>query len=301
MQIIDAQIHEPQPPRPVEPGYGEGVSLLVNVEIAREAMDCVGVDAALVFARQAYMDACVSRYPDRFAGALTFDYTAADLDDQVATFRQRPGMLAGRNLVGNARDATLRPEFHAGQFERLYVAAEKHDLPLFFSTHGHAEVMASVARAHPGLTMIVDHLGLSQSPVSPPRPDPWDRLPGLLSLSEFPNVHVKFSGAPLLSGEPYPHRDVWPFLHQVIDAFGPERLMWGSDFTRLRWVPVVGGLAPREEWHYYSDSVGFLRDTTEIGPADKAMIFGGTIRRVLRWPGGHTALADPSTTGKGDA
>jgi len=284
MEIVDAQIHEPQPTRPVDAGLGEEVSLLVNVEIAREALDCVGVEAALVFARQPYMDACVARYPDRFAGALTFDYTAADLEEQVAAFRQRPGMLAGRNLVGNARDATLRPEFESGQFERLWAAAEKHDLPLFFSTHGHAAVMASVARAHPGLTMIIDHLGVSQSPVSPPRPEPWDRLPGLLSLAQFPNVHVKFSGAPLLSRESYPHKDVWPYLHQVIGAFGPERLMWGSDFTRLRWIPVVGGLAPRDQWHYYSDSVGYLRDTSEISQRDKELIFGETIRRVLRWP-----------------
>lgn len=284
MEIIDAQIHEPQPTKPVDPSLGDEVSLLVNVEIAREAIDSVGVEAALVFARQPYMDACVARYPDRFAGALTFDYTAADLDEQVATFRQRPGMLAGRNLVGNARDATLRPEFHAGQFEPLYVAAEKHNLPLFFSTHGHADVMASVAKAHPGLTMIIDHLGVSQSPVSPPRPEPWDRLPGLLTLAEFPNVHVKFSGAPVLSREPYPHHDVWPYLHQIITAFGPERLMWGSDFTRLRWVPVTGGLAPRDQWHLYSDSVGYLRDTNEIGQRDKEQIFSETIRRVLRWP-----------------
>jgi L-fuconolactonase len=167
LEIVDAQIHEPQPPKPVEDEYGKEVSLLVNVEIAREAMDSVGVDAALVFARQEYMDACVARYPDRFAGALTFDFMAPDLEDQVAGYRARPGMLAGRNLVGNARDATLRPEFNEGKFERLYAAAERHNLPLFFSTHGHAHVLASVAQAHPDLTMIVDHLGVSQSPVSP--------------------------------------------------------------------------------------------------------------------------------------
>jgi len=47
MEIIDAQIHEPQPPRPVDDRLGKEVGLLVNVEIAREAMDSVGVDAAL--------------------------------------------------------------------------------------------------------------------------------------------------------------------------------------------------------------------------------------------------------------
>ena len=284
MEIIDAQIHEPQPPRPVDEHFGREVALLVNVEIAREAMDCVGVDAALVFARQEYMDACVARYPDRFAGALTFDYLAPDLEEQVAHYRERPGMLAGRNLVGNARDATLRPEFNEGKFERLWAAAEKHRLPLFFSTHGHADVMAAVAKAHPDLTMIIDHLGVSQSPVSPARAEPWDKLPGLLSLAQFPNVHVKFSGAPLLSSEPYPHQDVWPYLHKVVGAFTPDRLMWGSDFTRLRWIPVIGGLAPRDRWHYYSDSVGYLRDSDELSASDKEKIFGGTLRRVLRWP-----------------
>jgi predicted TIM-barrel fold metal-dependent hydrolase len=133
--------------------------------------------------------------------------------------------------------------------------------------------------------MVIDHLGVSQSPVSPPRPHPWDQLPGLLSLAQFPNVHVKFSGAPVLSRLPYPHLDVWPYLHQVVNAFGPERLMWGSDFTRLRRKPTLqgGGLAPREQWHLYSDSVNYLRDTTELSNADKAKIFGGTIKDVLGW------------------
>jgi predicted TIM-barrel fold metal-dependent hydrolase len=270
----------------------------VNVELAREAMDCVGVDAALVFARREYLKACVSRYPDRFAGALAFDWmlgrqseggpwgpTVSDLEEQVAEFCKTPGMLAARNSPGNADDSTLRLEFCEGRFEPLYVCAEKNGVPLFFSTHGHAGAMAQVAAAHPGLTMVIDHLGVSQSPVSPPRPDPWDQLSGLLSLAHFPNVYVKFSGAPVLSRTPYPHKDNWPYLHQVVNAFGPDRLMWGSDFTRLRRTPMIdgGGLAPRNQWHLYSDSVNYLRDTTELSASDKEKIFGGTIRAVLRW------------------
>jgi predicted TIM-barrel fold metal-dependent hydrolase len=194
-------------------------------------------------------------------------------------------MLAGRNLVGNAATAELRPEFHAGRFERLYAAAEKHNLPLFFSTHGHADVMGAVAERYPGLTMIIDHLGVSQSPVSPPRPDPWDKLPGLLGLAKYPNVHVKFSGAPLLSREPYPHDDLWPQLHKIVDAFTPDRLMWGTDFTRMRWIPGGGSqLAPRSQWRLYSDCLNYLRDTNELSAADKEKMFSGTIRRVLRWP-----------------
>jgi predicted TIM-barrel fold metal-dependent hydrolase len=285
MEIIDAQIHEVSPPVKVDASLGEAVRLLVGVEICREAMDAVGVDAALLFAPQPYMDAAVARYPDRFAGALTFDYAAEDLEEQVANYRKRPGMLAGRNLVGNAATAELRPEFHAGKFDRLWAAAEKHDLPLFFSTHGNTDVMGTVAERHPNLTMVIDHLGLSQSPVSPPRPDPWDQLPGILSLAKYPNIHVKFSGAPLLSREPYPHRDLWPNLLRIVEAFTPDRLMWGTDFTRMRWIPQTSAqLAPRSQWRFYSDCLNYLRDTDELSASDKEKMLSTTIRRVLRWP-----------------
>ena len=116
------------------------------------------------------------------------------------------------------------------------------------------------------------------------RPDPWDKLPGVLGLAKYPNVHVKFSGAPLLSREPYPHTDLWPNLHKIIDAFTPDRLMWGTDFTRMRWKPGSTDLAPRERWRLYSDCLNYLRDTNELSASDKEKLFGTTIRRVLRWP-----------------
>jgi predicted TIM-barrel fold metal-dependent hydrolase len=75
-------------------------------------------------------------------------------------------------------------------------------------------------------------------------------------------------------------------LHQVIDAFGPDRLMWASDFTRMRMAEGNTALmGPKSAWGgLYSDAVGFLRDTPEISQEDKEKIFSGTIRRVLAWP-----------------
>ena len=141
MEIIDAQIHEPKPPIPIGGNYGKDVELLVNTEIAREAMDSVGVDAALVFARQEYIDSCIDRYPNRFGGVVVFDHMAPELEEQIANYRKKPGNLAGRNLVGNAATAELRPEYEEGKFERYWEYAAKYDLPLFFSTHGWSHVM----------------------------------------------------------------------------------------------------------------------------------------------------------------
>ena len=159
MEIIDGQFHEPSPPKPVGDQVDAATSLLINVELAREAIDCVGVDRALAFASQPYIDACVARYPERFAGVVVFDHLADDLEEQIAAYRSRPGCLAGRNMVGNYATAELRPEFREGAFDRYWAYAEKHDLPLFFSTHGWASEMSLVAERHPRIKGVQGYSG----------------------------------------------------------------------------------------------------------------------------------------------
>ena len=71
--------------------------------------------------------------------------------------------------------------------------------------------------------------------------------------------------------DPYPFAEVWPFLHRYVEAFGAERLMWGSDYTRCRGM------------HTYSEAVNFLRYTDELGESDKEQILGKTLRSILHW------------------
>jgi L-fuconolactonase len=283
VEIIDAQIHDPRPAKPLDAAYPEEVHLDMSCELAREAMDSVGVDIALISSRPAVCDHFIERYPDRFAGSPYWDSSTQDVEDTVAAYRQRPGMLATRVLIMDHPSEEPSADFTSGRLEPLFTTAEQHQLPLFAMTMGISDLLAPVARKHPELTLIVDHLGIS----SPPwmrNPDPWTELPSVLALAHYPNVAVKVSGAVALSRTPYPHSDLWPHLHQLLDAFGPERLMWGSDFTRLRCIPGTNQRGPRENWvGLYSDCVNFLRDSTEISETDKQMIFAGTIRRLLRW------------------
>lgn len=271
MEIIDAQIHEPTAPQVLPPES----ATLVKVEMAREALDSVGVDAALLVTDRAYIDACRARYPERFAGVITFDPASTTLEQDVRTVSDTPGLVAGRALVGDFRDGTLRPAFSSGGFERLFALAQEHRVPLFASTHGWSAVLDDVATRYPDLVLIVDHLGVSQSPYSPPRQDPWDKLPDLLKLARHRNVHVKVCGVPVLSRKAYPYEDAWPYLHSVIDAFGAERLMWASDYTRMRHAGRT-----------YSECRDHLLRSNEISEEQKEQIFGGTVRRVLRWSRG---------------
>jgi L-fuconolactonase len=283
IEIIDAQIHEPTAQIPI-PGVDAATTSAIDVELAREAMDAIGVDIALAVTGEPFITAALERYPDRFAGVVTFDHAHPDLSADVARVRDLPGVIAGRALVGDWRDMTLRPEFEQGLFDPIFAAAEEVGLPIFVSTHGWAKVMEAVVVRHPGLTLIIDHIGVSQHPVSPPNDDPWGRFPDLLALAKYPNVHVKLCGAPLLSEQAYPFSDVWPQLALLFESFGFDRIMWGSDYTRMRQADLPRGTRPRRRGLSYADSLSYLLDSDRFTQGEKEKLFGGTLRRVLNWP-----------------
>ena len=87
VEIIDAQIHEPLPVAPWP--YGEESRVRLSCELAREAMDCVGVDAALLQAREIFCRSAISLYPDRFAACEIVDPNRPDLDDLLRLIETR--------------------------------------------------------------------------------------------------------------------------------------------------------------------------------------------------------------------
>lgn len=296
MEIIDAQIHNPSPMKPFSASLSEETQLEIGVELAREAIDCVRVDKAVVFASQPFMDAAVKRYPELFTGVGVLDHTAEDLEEQMAGYRDRPGMLGCRTLPTNYGQTRADPSiplrlndsFLSGGFDRYWALAEKYRLPMFFSAHDFASSLAVVAERHPDLTIIVDHFGITQSLRTEIEGDRFRALPGLLEMARYPNVYVKCCGTPLVSREPYPYDDIWPPFHQILKAFGPERCMWASDYTRMRWGlpddPANPGPRPRSDWKSYADTLYYLLHSSEISQSDKEQLFSGAVRRALRWP-----------------
>ena len=82
---------------------------------------------------------------------------------------------------------------------------------------------------------ILDHLALVQPRTPPAPPQPWADLPKVLDLATRPNAVIKVSGACTLSQQPYPFPDIWDPLARVLDAWGFDRCLWGTDWTpRLR-------------------------------------------------------------------
>ena len=55
----------------------------------------------------------------------------------------------------------------------------------------------------------------------------------MLVLARRPNVALKASCLPLYTADKYPYQRLHPYLRRVYDAFGPKRIFWGSDLSRL--------------------------------------------------------------------
>jgi L-fuconolactonase len=120
--------------------------------------------------------------------------------------------------------------------------------------------------------LVVDHLGLPQPHEPPPPAQPFADLPKLLALAAHDNVAVKVSGACTLAHEPYPYRDIWDPLGRVFDAFGFNRCMWGTDWTR-----AVGMLT-------YKQGVDAFRIAHRLSQSDRAALMGETLMRIYDWP-----------------
>ncbi len=92
----------------------------------------------------------------------------------------------------------------------------------------------------------------------------------LVALARYPNVAVKATGAPSYSSEPYPYRNIHPYLHQLYDAFGPERMFWGTDIPRMpcSWRLCVSMFTEELPW---------------LSDRDKELTMGAALCTWLGW------------------
>ncbi len=239
-------------------------------------MDEAGVDAAVVVsptlygADTAYARHTVAHDPERLAYVGLVDPESPGVEQDVADWRSQPGALAIRVPV--YADRTMQ-SLDRGPLRSVLAAAERHGVPVCVYPPGYLDRLEPIVRAFPGLQFVIDHLGLAQpSPVFPSiEGDGFERLPELLRLADCPNIAVKATGVPSLSREAFPFRDVWDPLLRVIDAFGCDRIMWGTDFTRVEHVS-------------YADAVSYLRAIDGLAESDLELLYGASARRILGWP-----------------
>ena len=114
-------------------------------------------------------------------------------------------------------------------------------------------------------------LGCHNPRVPPAPPEPWADLPKVLELAKRKNAVIKVSGACTLSREPYPFPDIWDPLARVFDAWGFDRCLWGTDWTRA--FAVVN----------YEQAVDPFLETDRLSDSERAMLMGGACAKAYGW------------------
>lgn len=250
MQIVDAQIHLWGTGLPSNQSHIQVTSFTPAEAIA--LMDEGGVDAAVIHppgwdpGSTDMAFAAVKDYPGRFAimGSLPLDDPASR--GKIADWK-RNGMLGLRYtfLTDPARQWVLD-----GALDWLWAAAEEADVPISMLATDSLTVLGGVAERHPGLRLTIDHLGGRGGTTQLKDAEAMTHIPELLALAKHPNVAVKATGAPGYSSEAYPFPAMHTYLHQIYDAFGPDRMFWGTDITKMpcSWQQCVAMFTEELPW-----------------------------------------------------
>jgi len=262
MHVVDAQIHL----------WGTGLpSNLSHWQVTHFApeeaiplMDEGGVDAAVIHppgcdpgsTEMAFK--AVRDYPGRFAimGSLPLDQPGTRA--RIAGWRQQPGMLGLRYtfLHGPARQWLAD-----GTIDWLWAEAEKASVPIAMLATDSLADIAQVAERHPALRLTIDHLGGRGGLTTLKDHAAMTHMPQLVALAKYPNVAVKATGAPGYSAEAYPFPIMQTYLRKIYDAFGPQRMFWGTDISKMpcSWRQCVTMFTEELRW---------------LGEQDKRLVMG---------------------------
>ena len=267
MEIVDAQIHlwtaDTAPPHHRQTPF--------RIEQALREMDAAGVARAVNCPAvwdpdaNAYAVEAATRYPDRFATLGWFDLKREPNADFVATFVAQPGMLGLRFLLFTPEQQAM---FVDGRLDWIWQAADARGLPVGLMLPPTLyTALAATARRYPRVRWLIDHLG---APPFGKLPEAAVHLNGLLALAAEPTIAVKATGVPSIASDGYPFASVGPVLHRVFDAFGPQRMLWGSDITRL-------SCSWRECVTLFTEELPWLQGD------DLASVMGGAVRAWIGW------------------
>ncbi len=220
------------------------------------AMDKVGVDGAIFISAfsmyrydAGYAVEVQRAHPGRFAIVKPVDPDNPDVADVVADWKKTPGAVGIRIMLTKEN----KREAHDPGLDRIARAAVRYDFPVNLLCWDNLDAGTALIDRHPDTRFILDHLGILQPRVPPAPPQPWTDLPKVLELARRPNAVIKVSGA------------------CTLDAWGFDRCLWGTDWTRA--FAVVN----------YAQAVEPFLKADRLSDTERAMLMGGACAKAYGW------------------
>jgi predicted TIM-barrel fold metal-dependent hydrolase len=163
------------------------------------------------------------------AGVCTLDPSAqgsvADLERLVADF----------GIKGLRMEPTRSPSpsFDHSGANRMWETARRLGVVICAHTRSQfTEQLAALLARYPDVSVVLDHAAYPRAAEGVDS----ETVSRVTALAQFPNLYLKLTFAITGSEEAYPFQDMHPILRRLIDAYGPERCMWGSDFPCELWL-----------------------------------------------------------------
>ncbi len=252
-------------------------------EILVEEMDRFGVTHCILVQTifhgwdNTYTAYCLKKYPGRFKAHGLIDPTDPRVAEKLEYWMKEHGLSGMRfspiyYVNGNhGGDDWLTSRAHHQAWKK---ASELGAVFNYFIHTDQLPKLEQMVRRYPQVSIVIDHMSQIDLGVD----DPLPALKKLLALSRYPNVAVKISDLTSVSKSgKYPFPDAYPWVKRVYDAFGPDRLLWGTgypgavraDFQR----PTV-----KKELELIREHIPFFTNQ------DRAKILGLNAARIWKIP-----------------
>jgi predicted TIM-barrel fold metal-dependent hydrolase len=273
--LVDAQVHlwkAQAPDRPWVPGMVPQLPEPFTYDKLLPMMDQAGVSRVVIVPpswegdRIDYALEAAGKYPDRFAVMGRIPLADPKSAALLPRWKDQPGMLGMRVTFLGPNAAWLSD----GTADWFWPAAEKAGIPVMFLTNGQLAKFDPIAQRHPGLNLIIDHMGLTAD-IAKSNTIP-DTITQGVALAKYPNVSVKLSATPTYTSEPYPFPGMTPHIRRLFEAFGPQRSHWGTDMTNS----FAKATYPQRIAHF-TEHLDFLSED------DKDWVMGRAILARLGW------------------
>jgi predicted TIM-barrel fold metal-dependent hydrolase len=270
MLIADSQVHiwkAETPDRPWIPGARERMVLNghrlepFTYEECLSEMDAAGVDRVAIVPpswegdRVDYGVEAAEKFPDRFCvmARVTQD-NPAEGEAQMRDYVTVPGIKGIRLTFHRPQDRNWMID---GTCDWIWPLAEELGLPVMIHAPIWKAEMGKIAARHPGLKLIVDHMGILARSVDDAI-DYW--IQETADLAVHPNVYVKVSAVPGYSTHAYPYHNITPFVKSLVAKMGPGRCFWGTDMTR---ITDTKHITYRQTVEHFTQHMGFTEAELE--------------------------------------
>ncbi len=229
--------------------------------LARSGVEAtVLVQAAPTRAETAFLIDLAS-YTPFVAGIVGWvDFEAPDAADQVAALAKAPKLVGVRPMIQDLADDAwlLRPTL-APAIEAMIGAGLAFDALV---KPRHLPILRRFAERWPALRIVIDHG--AKPDIAGGAFEPW--ASEMAAIARETGAMCKLSGLATEAAPGFASHDLWPYIDALLDAFGPGRLMWGSDW------PVVNLASSYKDW-FESASRALGR---RLGATDQDRVFGRT-------------------------